>query len=209
MDIKKLIGNRINTALAKRGMKQKDLAKALGVVDNTISYYCKGSRTPSLQQLPLIADILEVSTDFLLGKTDVMSPSMEKQAISSTTQLSEENIEYLSQNQWFARYFFNEIIAAFRQSESISTDWILFADAMATCDTAKENYYEHNKTLDRYEDEFERLKNKGFLLMLPDDAARFFLSSCMEKLRESLITQYGLYDSDIGKRYEESLSKEG
>lgn len=68
--LKRLIGQRINTALVMRDKKQKELAAAIGVTDNTISYFCSGSRTPNFQQLLAIAKELEVSTDFLLGLAD-------------------------------------------------------------------------------------------------------------------------------------------
>lgn len=68
------IGQRINSALASNNMKQKDLAKILGVTDNTISYYCSGTRTPKVDQLALIAQAMNVTTDYLLGLTDDPNP---------------------------------------------------------------------------------------------------------------------------------------
>lgn len=70
MEIKKELGSRITSALALRGKKQKELANAIGVTDNTISYYCSGSRSPNIGQLVKIAQFLNVTTDYLLGCTD-------------------------------------------------------------------------------------------------------------------------------------------
>ena len=77
MEVKKELGSRITSALALRGKKQKELANAIGVTDNTISYYCSGSRSPNIEQLLNIADYLDVSTDYLLGRTSDpnLSPS--------------------------------------------------------------------------------------------------------------------------------------
>ena len=68
------IGQRINAALAANKMLQKELAKILGVTDNTISYFCSGARTPKIEQLVKIAKALNVTTDYLLGLTDDPSP---------------------------------------------------------------------------------------------------------------------------------------
>lgn len=68
------IGQRINAALATNKMLQKELAKILGVTDNTISYFCSGTRTPKIEQLVKIAKALNVTTDYLLGLTDDPSP---------------------------------------------------------------------------------------------------------------------------------------
>lgn len=70
MEVKKELGSRINNALSMRGKKQKDLAEELGVTANTISYFCSGSRTPNIEQLVKISTFLDVTTDYLLGKTN-------------------------------------------------------------------------------------------------------------------------------------------
>ena len=96
MDInerKKLIGKRLNTVLAMRNVKQKDLAKHLGIQDNAVSYFCKGDRTPNTAQLAEICDYLEISADYLLGRSEVASNSITVQQIAEKTGLSEKNIE--------------------------------------------------------------------------------------------------------------------
>ena len=95
MDNKELIGQRINTALAKRDMRQKQLAKAIRVTDNTISYFCSGKRTPNIQQLIAIAKELDVPTDYLLGRTNTMTVKEDIQVVCKTTGLSEGAVKTL------------------------------------------------------------------------------------------------------------------
>lgn len=95
---KKLIGQRLNTVLAMRRIRQKDLAQALGIQDNAVSYFCKGDRTPNTVQLAQICRYLDVSADYLLGLSDVMSSSLTVQEIVRTTGLSEENTKTLVVN---------------------------------------------------------------------------------------------------------------
>lgn len=92
MDIKITVGNRINAALARCSMLQKDLAKVLGVTDNTISYFCKGTRGPQLEQLPKIAEALNTTTDYLLGITD--DPNTQKSAVDDLG-LSPKAVEWI------------------------------------------------------------------------------------------------------------------
>ena len=68
---KEIIGDRINSALELRNMKQKDLAKILGVTDNTVSYYVNGTRTPNAEQIIAISQALNVSSDYILGLSTV------------------------------------------------------------------------------------------------------------------------------------------
>lgn len=95
---KKLIGQRLNTVLAIRKIRQKDLAQALGIQDNAVSYFCKGDRTPNTVQLAQICRYLDVSADYLLGLSDVASSSLTIQEIVRVTGLSEENTEMLLAN---------------------------------------------------------------------------------------------------------------
>lgn len=95
--INTIIGIRINTLLAKNGVKQKELAKVLGVNDNVISYYCKGSRKPNIDQLNIIADFFHTSVDYLLGRTNVISTDTNIQMICEYTGLSEEAVDFINE----------------------------------------------------------------------------------------------------------------
>lgn len=68
-NIRRKIGQRIAFVLKQQGKKQKELAASIGVPDNVVSYFCAGARTPNIETLVEIANELDVSTDFLLGKT--------------------------------------------------------------------------------------------------------------------------------------------
>lgn len=67
-NIKKNIGQSINTLLAQQDKRQKDLACALGVTNNTISYFCTGTRSPNYSQLIKIADFFNVRIDTLFNR---------------------------------------------------------------------------------------------------------------------------------------------
>lgn len=95
MDNKKVIGQRINSALAAANKKQKELAAALGVTDNTISYFVSGKRTPNTEQIIKIAEFLNVSADYLLGLSDVQSTDIDTQAICKKIGCSEEVVSSL------------------------------------------------------------------------------------------------------------------
>lgn len=92
---KRKIGERINSALADANCKQKDLAKALGVTDNTVSYWCSGARTPNTEQIIEIAMKLGVSSDYLLGLSDVMTNDTDVKMICDYTGLTEEAVSFL------------------------------------------------------------------------------------------------------------------
>ena len=59
---------RLKELRTKKKMLQRDVAKYLDVTVRTYQYYESGELEPSLEKLVKIADLFEVSTDFLLGR---------------------------------------------------------------------------------------------------------------------------------------------
>lgn len=70
----KTIGQKIEQELEKINMSQKELADRVNVTEATISRYLSGSRSPRGEILSKIATVLRVTTDYLLGNTDIENP---------------------------------------------------------------------------------------------------------------------------------------
>lgn len=65
-----MFAKRIENLREKEKITQKNLAVKLGIARTTYSGYENGAREPDLETLKKIADYFEVSTDFLVGRTD-------------------------------------------------------------------------------------------------------------------------------------------
>ena len=63
-------GTKLAFLRKKRNMTQDQLAELLGVSKITVSYWERMVRTPEIQMLVRIADVFDVSTDYLLDRTD-------------------------------------------------------------------------------------------------------------------------------------------
>ena len=61
---------RFSEELKNSGIKQTDLAKAIGISKQCVSDFKSGRSFPSIQTLKLICKYLDVSADYLLGLTD-------------------------------------------------------------------------------------------------------------------------------------------
>ena len=92
------IGDRISILLRKKGIKQKELAKHLGITDNTISYFCSGSRTPNTAQIKQIAEFFGTSTDYLFGLSEADTADTETKAICDYIGLSNEAVQIIRGN---------------------------------------------------------------------------------------------------------------
>lgn len=64
------LGYRIKYLRERNNISQKDFANKIGVSNTVLSRYESGDRKPDYDTLQLIADFFEVSTDYLLGRTD-------------------------------------------------------------------------------------------------------------------------------------------
>ena len=53
-----------------RAMNQADLANATGLPATSIAHFERGARKPSFDSLRKLADALDVTTDYLLGRVD-------------------------------------------------------------------------------------------------------------------------------------------
>jgi transcriptional regulator with XRE-family HTH domain len=62
---------RIKELRLERKMKQAELAKIIGVSQNTLSYWERGEYKPDNAALQKLADFFLVSIDYLLGRTNV------------------------------------------------------------------------------------------------------------------------------------------
>ena len=55
----------------KKRMSQQKLALELNVSQSTVSFYETGDRQPDLEMLKQIANLFDVSIDYLVGRTDI------------------------------------------------------------------------------------------------------------------------------------------
>lgn len=53
-----------------RGITQRQLATYIDATPNSVTMYESGKREPSLETFKRICDFLDVSADYLLGRTD-------------------------------------------------------------------------------------------------------------------------------------------
>ena len=76
------LGERLAELRGDRGLTQKDLSEQLHISSSSISAYETGARLPSIEAVFDFAEYFDVTTDYLLGRTDnSVSPSVLKQEI--------------------------------------------------------------------------------------------------------------------------------
>jgi transcriptional regulator with XRE-family HTH domain len=63
-------GDRLRQVRETKGLSQDDVARRLGFSDTQMNKYERGKNSPSVENIIQLAELLEVSADYLLGLTD-------------------------------------------------------------------------------------------------------------------------------------------
>lgn len=75
---KLIFANRLRQEREQLGLMQKEMAQKLDIPSNTYNGYETGKRSPNLEVAKHISDTLNISVDYLLGRTDERSINKEK-----------------------------------------------------------------------------------------------------------------------------------
>lgn len=68
--MEKIFARRLCEVLRLRKMTQRDLSKKTGITESAVSHYVNAVQCPHSTVLLLIANALDVSMDYLFGRTD-------------------------------------------------------------------------------------------------------------------------------------------
>lgn len=85
------LGEHIMVLRKKKGLSQAELGKAIGTSGDIVGRYEREDIKPSIEVVMKIADVLEVSLDFLVGKTSVELDKATLKRLQDIQKLPEEN----------------------------------------------------------------------------------------------------------------------
>ena len=95
----KIFADRLRAARSLRGWGQAELAEATKLQVSAISHFETGTRSPSFDNLRKLADALQVTTDYLIGRSDAPKLSNEAAAklFRKAEKLTAKDLEFLEQ----------------------------------------------------------------------------------------------------------------
>ncbi len=88
-------GKRLLEARKNKGLSQEDLAEQLGTKGPAIGRYERDAMKPSIDVAAKIANILDVSLDWLVGHTDMELDSRMLERIQEVTQMKDKDREHV------------------------------------------------------------------------------------------------------------------
>lgn len=110
-----MIGKRVKELRIEKGLSQQELGFAIGVTKVSICGYENGTRLPNLEKLVKLADALETTTDFLLGREIPIMNEENKTYIGS---ISYEDVCFILELRHFPNLY-NKLLKDVKRSASI------------------------------------------------------------------------------------------
>jgi len=89
------LGEHISQLRKRKKLSQSDLGKKIGTSGDIIGRYERDEVKPSIEVAAKIADELEVSLDFLIGKTEVEVDGKLLKRVIEVQQMEEEDREHI------------------------------------------------------------------------------------------------------------------
>ncbi len=89
------LGDNMMLTRKKKNLSQADLGKMIGTSGDVIGRYERGDITPSIDVVAKIADALEVSVDYLIGKTKMQLDKQAVKRLEDISKLPEENKSFV------------------------------------------------------------------------------------------------------------------
>ena len=90
----KNFSDRLKSLRKEKDLTGEQLGKIFNVTKTAVSYWESGKNFPGEDMVKKIADYFEVSTDYLLGKSDIMNPYENHKKISESIKDDKELLEF-------------------------------------------------------------------------------------------------------------------
>jgi transcriptional regulator with XRE-family HTH domain len=194
---------RLRELIDEAGIPQSALAEHIGVTRQAVSAYSLGASVPDIEKFEGIADYFGVSTEYLLGRTDIKKADASKQAAAEYLGLSEKAIDtirnlqgiHLEQNpendyKITAKpaeplpEIFSQWLEAVNLSLLVSDMWRMACSTISAQDSGwnKEKY----ELTQMQKDAIWDLKEHGYVTLSMTQQVSFFSGSAAETFKHSL-----------------------
>jgi transcriptional regulator with XRE-family HTH domain len=89
------IGEHIMLLRKQKGLSQSELGKAIGTSGDVMGRYERDIITPSIDVIVKVAEALEVSIDFLVGKSKMVLDKQAVKRLEDITKLPDDNKNFI------------------------------------------------------------------------------------------------------------------
>ena len=214
---------RLRELIDEARIPQSTLAEHIGVTRQAISAYSLGVSVPDIEKFEGIADFFEVSTEYLLGRTDIKKADASKQATAKYLGLSEKAIDAIRnlQDVHFEQHpesdykivskpteplpdMLSSWLEAVDLSLLMSDMWRMVCAGVSAQDSSWNS--EKYKLSQAQKGAISDLKGRGYVTLSMTQQVSFFSGSAAEAFRRSLDS---MVDETIAYVNEQNKLKDG
>ena len=131
------ISERLKKCRNEKGMSQQEIANALNVQRQIISYYETGKRQPNITDIVKLAELYNISADYILGLSDVATTDENMKYICGYTGLSEKAVKKLNESKDSG--YITNLLLEYRTKEQ--DDDVSIVDLISAYLSFRENNY--------------------------------------------------------------------
>jgi transcriptional regulator with XRE-family HTH domain len=142
--------DRLKELIDKSEFNQREVAEKIGISKQTISFYVNGKRLPDIDTVYKLSKFFQVSSDYLLGLSDVQSLELDVKAIHEAIGLSDKAIEKLKGYHKYLPGVLIPVLSELIECEA-EPDALSLLEKYKTVTTITDE--ERHELLDYYEDE--------------------------------------------------------
>ena len=143
-----------------------------------------------VEYLTALATLYNVSTDYILGLTDIRSPSADTQAIIAQTGLTEDNVSLLEgfQSQKLTEHlgFLNDLISVIMESDMI-VHYFMMKTTLTIPTFAPSG--DIDDVIDSWMDA-DRMRKRGLVQLSGEEAFHYYCSRIAKALEDALLQKY-------------------
>lgn len=170
---------------------QAQLAEITGKTRQTISQYVNGISEPGYDTLVKIADHFDVSLDYLLGRSDIKSPSIDTQSIISKTGLTEDNVlrleAFQEENMEIQITMANDFLSFLLDSQ-LSMSYLFMETTISIppidgSPLSSDDFVEQAIIAGQQ-------RRRGYVQLSGEDSFRFYCSKIADRFEQLLIEKY-------------------
>ena len=118
-----MLGNRIKTLREELGLKQEELANKISVSPSAIGMYETNKREPNNELILKLAQFFNVTTDYLLGKSDIRNPGQQIDDVLNEAMIGMSKEEYEALNETQKKQIRDFAIFVKNQNEGDKKSW--------------------------------------------------------------------------------------
>ena len=187
-------GERLGDLIANNRTTATALARDTGLSQSAISDYLNKDRAPDCATIYSLARYFSVSADYLLGLSDIKTPSTTTQAIIDRTGLTEDNTKLLEtlKKTGYQVYldFINELIAIVDDSE-ILVSYLLMQSTLTIPQSFNfSNTNEDLHYLAEVASIYAQAKEHGCICLTGKQAFEYYCSQIAREMEKGILKHY-------------------